>query len=150
MSSSLCAGSGQPLTQRVVRHTDYRLLVVPAIYVVTPGAYLLVASKGCNSSQLEAHSACLLTCHPQPIVDGVRFHVVPLKSWLSPSGESEQPEQGSLPYCFGLLLTTSGAVVSHLRIIRSFIRHRRLLRGLPACSLLMKMKIKDICEMRKK
>jgi hypothetical protein len=24
------------------------------------------------------------------------------------------------------------------------------LRGLPACSLLMKMKIKDICEMRKK
>lgn len=96
MSSSLCAGSGQPLTQRVVLHTDYRLLVVPAIYVVTPGAYLLVASKGCNSSQLEAHSACLLTCHPQPIVDGVRFHVVPLKSWLSPSGESEQPEQGSL------------------------------------------------------
>lgn len=63
---------------------------------VTPGAYLLVASKGCNSSQLEAHSACLLTCHPQPIVDGVRFHVVPLKSWLSPSGENEQPEQGSL------------------------------------------------------
>ena len=77
----------RPLTQRVFLHTDYRLLVVPAIYVVTPGAYLLVASKGCNSSQLEAHSACLLTCHPQPIVDGVRFHVVPLKSWLSPSWE---------------------------------------------------------------
>lgn len=27
-------------------------------------------------TQLEAHSVRLLTCHPQPIVDGVRFHVV--------------------------------------------------------------------------
>lgn len=27
-------------------------------------------------TQLEAHSVRLLTCHPQPIVDGVRFHVM--------------------------------------------------------------------------
>ncbi|TJO24106.1 hypothetical protein C9009_26355 (plasmid) [Escherichia coli] len=41
----------RPLPQRGVLHTDYRLLVVPAVYVVKPDAYLLVASKICTSSQ---------------------------------------------------------------------------------------------------
>lgn len=35
----------RPLPQRGVLHTDYRLLVVPAVYVVKPDAYLLVASN---------------------------------------------------------------------------------------------------------